>query len=260
MDDRDREDLERDPRQIPSFRGPPQRPQPRPLAQTMPFTPVPRVRAAEAEARAPSPQLLPRRKRRRVARALAVLAGLGAGAALTSMYAVSEDWRAAESRELSPTLDEAWRGAAEDAGPAVAPMGDDKIAQPSVLVPPPVAAAPAPARQAGPAALWREPPVARAVSPDVAAVAVARGDELMRLRDVASARRFYELAASSGLPQAARAVAQTYDPKYLERLGVAGFPGDAQQAARWYDRASELAGRGPTPLPSNGSTTEASPR
>lgn len=128
-----------------------------------------------------------------------------------------------------------------------AKMLEDRIEQPFDAAAPAPAPAPAPARQAAAAAPARELRVENVVSPEVAAFALARGDELMKLRDVTSARRFYELAAGSGLPQAARAVAQTYDPQYLQRLGATGFLGDAREAARWYVKASELGGQGPKP-------------
>jgi TPR repeat protein len=80
-------------------------------------------------------------------------------------------------------------------------------------------------------------PAPPAVAP-AAEFALARGDEAMRQRDVVAARRFYEFAASAGVAGAATAVARTYDPIYLQQVGVRGVKADAEAALRWYKRAS----------------------
>jgi len=72
-----------------------------------------------------------------------------------------------------------------------------------------------------------------------ASFALERGDEAMRQRDVIAARRFYEFAASAGVAGAATAVARTYDPLYLQQVGVRGVQADTAAALRWYKRASE---------------------
>ena len=71
-----------------------------------------------------------------------------------------------------------------------------------------------------------------------AAFALERGDEAMRQRDVIAARRFYEFAASAGVAGAASALARTYDPLYLQQLGIRGVKPDTEVALRWYKRAS----------------------
>jgi len=76
-------------------------------------------------------------------------------------------------------------------------------------------------------------------SPAMASFALTRGDEAMEQRDVIAARRFYEFAASAGVPGAATAVARTYDPLYLQQVGVRGVQADAETALRWYTRAWE---------------------
>jgi hypothetical protein len=72
-----------------------------------------------------------------------------------------------------------------------------------------------------------------------ASFALERGDEAMRQRDVIAARRFYEFAASAGVAGAATALARTYDPLYLQQVGVRGVQADTAAALRWYKRASE---------------------
>ena len=66
---------------------------------------------------------------------------------------------------------------------------------------------------------------------------MARASEAMARGDIVTARRFYELAFSSGMPGAARGVGSTYDPTVLKETGVAGLKGDAEAAKRWYEKA-----------------------
>ena len=72
----------------------------------------------------------------------------------------------------------------------------------------------------------------------IASLVIARGDNAMRLGDVAAARRFYQLAASAGIAGAAGAVARTYDPIYLQKAGVRGLQADIATAMRWYEKAA----------------------
>lgn len=76
-------------------------------------------------------------------------------------------------------------------------------------------------------------------SADIAAL-VARGDQLLAIRDVASARLFYERAALAGDGQGALRLGMTFDPVFLGRAGMAGMRGDAGQALSWYRRAADL--------------------
>jgi TPR repeat protein len=69
---------------------------------------------------------------------------------------------------------------------------------------------------------------------------VQSGDARLASGDIASARLYYERAAEAGDARAARLLANSYDPAFLERWGVLGMTGNAQQAARWYRLASGL--------------------
>lgn len=64
-----------------------------------------------------------------------------------------------------------------------------------------------------------------------------RGDSLMLLSDVSTARQYYLLAVRRGDPAAYTAVAGTYDPVFLQSSGVRGSRGDARQAIAWYRQA-----------------------
>jgi hypothetical protein len=73
-----------------------------------------------------------------------------------------------------------------------------------------------------------------------AAALVTRGDAFVRMRDITSARLFYERAAEAGDGQAASRMGATFDPAFLERAGIPGAKPDEQQAVSWYRRAREL--------------------
>jgi type II secretory pathway predicted ATPase ExeA len=68
----------------------------------------------------------------------------------------------------------------------------------------------------------------------------ARGDDMLEIRDLSAARRFYETAANAGSGRAAMVLARTYDPAFLSQLRVIGLRPDPVLAATWYRRAAEL--------------------
>jgi hypothetical protein len=72
---------------------------------------------------------------------------------------------------------------------------------------------------------------------------VKKGDEQLAEGGVAQARLLYERAAEAGLAEGAMALAATYDPVELNRLGVAGLKADRQAARKWYERARQLGAR-----------------
>ena len=72
---------------------------------------------------------------------------------------------------------------------------------------------------------------------------IARGDEMLALHDVGSARLLFEFAADQGSAEAAAKMGMTYDPLYLESLGVLGYDGDPQKALDWYTRAVDQGDR-----------------
>jgi hypothetical protein len=74
---------------------------------------------------------------------------------------------------------------------------------------------------------------------------VARGDAFLSSGDIVSARAFFERAADAGDGQAAMRMAVTFDPAFLDRVGLRGVRGDPEQATFWYRRARELGGTEP---------------
>jgi len=73
---------------------------------------------------------------------------------------------------------------------------------------------------------------------------VDRGDQLLALGDVASARLFYRLAAKEGSAKGATAMGSTYDPVYLERIGFVGARPSPAEAIKWYRQAIAMGHRG----------------
>jgi TPR repeat protein len=69
---------------------------------------------------------------------------------------------------------------------------------------------------------------------------IGRGDQLLRLGDITSARLFYERAAVAGSGRAATAVGKTHDPLFLlQERSLRSVKPDLASARDWYRRASE---------------------
>ena len=69
---------------------------------------------------------------------------------------------------------------------------------------------------------------------------IKRGNEQLAQGNVAAARLFFQRAAEAGLAQGALALASTYDPAELERIGARFVLPDTQIARKWYERARQL--------------------
>jgi hypothetical protein len=91
---------------------------------------------------------------------------------------------------------------------------------------------PAPAMQAG-----------RAIDPQELAAMVKRGEDLLNTGDIASARLLLRRAAEARDARAAFALAGTYDPIVLKRLGVYGSKPDVAAARDWYEKARQYGSR-----------------
>ncbi len=73
---------------------------------------------------------------------------------------------------------------------------------------------------------------------------VERAEAQMKIGAIVAARALLERAADMGLPDAAMALAGTYDAWELPRLGVVGVRPDPAAARKWYIRANELGALG----------------
>ena len=114
---------------------------------------------------------------------------------------------------------------------ALVPLVPAQIAT-DTITPPPAGPPPA-SRDSGLSGNVKLPPS------DVAAL-LARGDDQLRLGDVASARLFYQHAADAGEAIATLRLGETYDPIFLNRANLPGVSGDMEKAVFWYYRARDL--------------------
>jgi TPR repeat protein len=75
------------------------------------------------------------------------------------------------------------------------------------------------------------------LDPEVIASLLRRADALIASGDVAAARLVLRRAADAGDAGAAMALAGTYDPANLAKLGVHGIVPDLAMARSWYEKA-----------------------
>ncbi len=83
-------------------------------------------------------------------------------------------------------------------------------------------------------------PAIHHLDPDAIAALLKRADALIGSGDVAAARLVLRRAADAQDAQAAMTLAETYDPAFLEKLGVRGFVPDPAMARSWYEKARIL--------------------
>jgi hypothetical protein len=164
--------------------------------------------------------------------------------------------KAAASR-VAPPLGAAAKKAAS-IEPSAPPPPPPQVAAPAVrpAPPPPQAAAPVapPPAGAAPAARPARPqpqtiaraeaqPAQRSAAPadqapttEMSAL-TARGDQFLAAGDIESARDFFERAVEEGDAAASCGLGKTYDPLFLQQVGMRGVAGDPGKAATWYRRA-----------------------
>lgn len=78
------------------------------------------------------------------------------------------------------------------------------------------------------------------LDPNEIAAALKRADALIASGDLAAARLVLRRAADDGDAEAAIALAGTYDPAILEKLGVHGIVPDVVMARAWYEKAKKF--------------------
>jgi membrane fusion protein, multidrug efflux system len=69
---------------------------------------------------------------------------------------------------------------------------------------------------------------------------VKRGDDFVAAGDITSARLFYERAIEAGDRGAAVRMGITFDPAFLEKVGIGSTLGNEQKALAWYQFAHDL--------------------
>lgn len=155
-------------------------------------------------------------------------------------HGASDSTPAAEAAATQPDTP----GVTADASPQAASKVE---AAPTTEIVPTAEAAPTPASEvaiaapsAGPNASTMPDRSPAVLAPNMVAMLLRRGDAVLALGDVSTARHFYERTIPAGSALGARGVARTYDPAVLGRGNPAADPG---AAATWYDRAAQLEGR-----------------
>jgi hypothetical protein len=78
------------------------------------------------------------------------------------------------------------------------------------------------------------------LAPDEMAMLVKRGEDSLKIGDLAAARLLLRRAAEAGSAGAAFALGTTYDPHVIQQLGAIGAIADAAQARAWYQKALDL--------------------
>lgn len=84
------------------------------------------------------------------------------------------------------------------------------------------------------------PPPLRSIDPGAAAMLMQRGRDSLVTGDISAARVAFRRLADAGMPDAALALANTYDPSYLAAHNFIGMAGDRAMAYSLYQRAKEL--------------------
>lgn len=83
------------------------------------------------------------------------------------------------------------------------------------------------------------PPPVEIAAEEVALI-LKRGEKMLMSGDLAGARLLFRRAADASNADAAYALAATYDPVVLRRLGVLGVSPDIAKARDWYEKAKEF--------------------
>ena len=88
------------------------------------------------------------------------------------------------------------------------------------------------------------PSVPRQLSPEERAPAMKlleKAEDYMKAGNLIVARQLYQVAAERGLPEAALALAGTYDPQELAKIkNLVGGQADPRLARKWYEKARDL--------------------
>jgi hypothetical protein len=84
------------------------------------------------------------------------------------------------------------------------------------------------------------PPARQMWSPELEAGNLRQGAKLMRTGDIAAARLLFEELVMAGSARGARAMAETFDPAFLEDYRITGLRPDIEAAKQWYRRAAEM--------------------
>ncbi len=172
--------------------------------------------------------------------------GLAPGAYQLEVIFVRSDGKVPETRNVSLSVQPAASEASASASavnPAPETAGPD-TGNPGMSIVKTGVAVAVPAAPRGPP-VAAKPLSTVAVTPELPQLSkseinsiLTRGGKLLNEGDIAGARLLLEYAAERGSKTAMVRLGESYDPKYLEKLGAQGVQPDSAQAALWYNRAS----------------------
>lgn len=122
------------------------------------------------------------------------------------------------------------------------PRGEAILGVPAALAASTVAAEAVPAIALDTPKAERTPPslIIRQMDRDELALLVRRGEIFINSGDVAAARLMLQRAAEAGDVHAALALASTFDPNTIQKLGIQGLAADEAMARLWYERAAQF--------------------
>jgi hypothetical protein len=80
----------------------------------------------------------------------------------------------------------------------------------------------------------------RTLDPEEISLLITQGEKHISTGDVVTARMIFQRAAEAGDATAALALAATYDPTVLAKLGVMGMGADVEKARTWYQMAESF--------------------
>jgi hypothetical protein len=159
-----------------------------------------------------------------------------AAAAVTTTFDAARAAPPVPQNNASNRIDAAAVAMANQPAPALS--GDHSVGE--TLVRLPATSGPTTVEVASPNAVIGP---AKAQDNGMAAAYYRRGADMMQVKDISAARKFYEYAANAGHVEAALALARTFDPAQLAAVGAVGLRPDRVSAALWYRRAAALGSR-----------------
>lgn len=127
-----------------------------------------------------------------------------------------------------PPVSQGARSSVErEADKPIAAVGETTVTEPSPQPETPATAEPRDRQQ-------------RTISTVDAEQLLARGDRMLELGDLASARLFYNVVAERDNGRAAMLMGVTYDPVYFRQRGIKGIQPEPEKAMKWYRRAKTM--------------------
>jgi len=141
----------------------------------------------------------------------------------------------AQEASLRPALPQAAQAANAPTQPESSPPQQTASASPrgTEASPRETVAMPAPAIATAP----RTTTPIRTLDAEQIRLLVEQGEKYISVGDVVAARTIFQRAAEAGDATAALALAATYDPIVLAKLGVMGMGADVEKARAWYQMA-----------------------